>query len=316
MKRPVAVALACVLLLLGAWGVYEWLFQPGAPAATAPPPAPVAPPAAPIPAPAPTTFEITEVSGAVEVRRGVDWVPVKPGDRLGTADAIRTQNDGRAILRGAGGDELKLRERVELEIGRLSTFTSELRLRRGKLRAQAAPGTESLQITSGEAQAVGKGGGRFTVYADPRGAVTVASESGETEVIAQGAAVTVGAGKQTYVAPGKKPGDPVAIPDEVFLQVAWPAGEVHARKVNVRGRAEKGALLLVNGQETAVNEDGTFQTDVALREGKNKVAVRAETMSGEQREKTGEVQVNTHGPPLDVDAERIFGRDRKKKEGP
>jgi len=314
-KRPVAVALACVLLLLGAWLLYELAFRDEAPAAVAPTPSRPAAPTPVGPTPAPSTFEITEVSGTVEVRRGAIWVPIKPGDRLGTADAIRTQNDGRAVLRGASGDELRLRERVELEIGKLSSFTSELRLRKGKVRAQAAPGTESLQINSGEAQAVGKGGGRFTVFADPRGAVTVASETGDTEVIAQGASVTVGAGKQTYVAPGKKPGDPVPIPDEVFLQVAWPSGEIHARSVHVRGKAEKGSMLTVNGQETAVGEDGTFATQVPLREGKNRVSVTAEAMSGETKEKSGEVNVNTKGPPLEVDPGKTFG-DPKKRAGP
>jgi hypothetical protein len=312
MRRALVVGIACLALLLAAWGVYQLAFRDARPAVAPSPrqPAPSPPPPAAVPAPA--TFEILEVAGTVEVRRGDAWLPVQPGDRMGTTDAIRTGVEGRAVLRAESGDELRLRERVELEIGRLSEKTTELDLRRGKLRAEAAAGTERLQITSGEAQAVGKGGGTFTVFSDPRGAVTVASESGDTEVIAQGASVTVEPGKQTYVAPGQKPGDPVPIPDEVFLQVAWPTGEVHAKRVQVRGKAEPGSSVLVNGEPTAVDPKGVFATEVPLQEGRNKVAVVAESIDGKTRQKKGEVDVNTKGPPLQANPEQLY---EKKKKG-
>src|SRR6185295_3565847 len=266
MRRGIYIACACLAVLIGAFVAYELGFH-DAPPAEAGPVAPAPDAAAGLPvSPPPQPFLIGDVAGTVEVRRGDAWAPVASGDRLGPDDAIRTGSDGRAVIRTDGGDELFLRERVQLELG-------ELTLTRGKVRAQTAAGTERLEITAGDAKASAGHGGRFTIYADPAGAVTVASETGDTRVIARGTEVAVGAGKQTFVPPGGTPRDPVPVPDEVFLSVAWPGGEVHAPRAQVKGKAAPGTSVLVNGEPTAVKDDGTFETQVALKEGPNKVSV-------------------------------------------
>jgi len=309
MKRPVALALACLALLGAALAGYLLVFR-GAdtPAAPAPAPAarpPDAAPAGPDAAPA-LSFAIAGVEGTVEVRRGGVWTQVMAGDRLAAADAIRTGDAGRATLRAAGGDELVLRERVELAVERLGATVTELTLLRGRVKAAAAAGTERLQISSAGAQAVGAGGGRFTVYADTRGAVAIASESGDVRVIAAGTEVVVGAGTQSYVPPGQAPTGPVPIPEAVFLSVAWPGGEVATAKATVRGKAAPGTEITVAGQPAVVKDDGSFETQVALREGANRIEVLAETVDGRTRTSAGRIQVNTKGPPLEADPSNLF----------
>ncbi|MBI4508392.1 MAG: FecR domain-containing protein [Deltaproteobacteria bacterium] len=313
MKRALVLVGACFVVLGLAWLSYRKFLMP-APAVPAPAPAavvsaakvPTVPTPAPVKEPLPISFEMTEVAGQVEIKRTDTWTAATKGDRLGTDQSIRTGPDGRAILRAETGDELALRERVELEVDKLEKTVTELTLTRGKVRAAAAPGTERLQISSQGAQAVGAGGGRFTVYTDQKGAVTVASETGAVKVLAQGNTVTVPERTQAHVPLGGKPSDPVPIPDDVFLRVAWPTDEVVSVKANLRGKATPGTQVLVNGQLALVKDDGTFEAQIVLREGDNRVAVLAEGIDGKTRELKGQILVNTKGPPLDADATRMF----------
>ncbi|HEY5089678.1 MAG TPA: hypothetical protein VIK30_06895, partial [Polyangia bacterium] len=85
---------------------------------------------------------------------------------------------------------------------------------------------------------------------------------------------------------GAAPGDPERIPEEVFLEVVWPVGEQrHATDhTEIHGRAAPSSVVTVNGQAAAVGADGHFTTAVALREGKNAVAVEVEDLSGRTRQ--------------------------------
>jgi Glucodextranase, domain B/FecR protein len=263
------------------------------------------------PAPAPK-FVLAEIDGTVEVRRAGVWARVHAGDSLAEAEAIRTAPSARATLRSGSGDELVLRPRVELEVGVLGQTVTELTLTRGKVRAAPAPGNERFQITSGGARASAGGGTHFTVYADARGAVTVASENGDVKVLARDQQVTLKSREQTYVAPGAAPGAPSLIPDEVFVSVAWPAGELHAKSATLRGRAKPGTQITVNGEDAAVGPDGTFVAQVPLADGKNPVRVLAESMNGKKTERSGTLQADTKGPPLEADPNRLYDPKKSK----
>ena len=118
--------------------------------------------------------------------------------------------------------------------------------------------------------------------------------------------VVVVAGTQSYVPPGQAPTGPVPIPEAVFLSVAWPGGEVATAKATVRGKAAPGTEITVAGQPAVVKDDGSFATQVALREGANRIEVRAETVDGRTRTSAGRIQVNTKGPPLEADPSNLF----------
>jgi hypothetical protein len=254
----------------------------------------------------PAGFAIDAADGLVEVRRGGAWFPVRTGDLLAPQEAIRTADDAHATLHTPQGDELKLRPRVELELSVLDRTVTELTLTRGKLRAQVARDRARFAIRAGEAQVSSGGGGKFTVYADARGAVTVATEDGEVKVLARGGDVTVAAGQQSYVPPQLPPRPPEAIPDAVFLDVDWPDGELHARSTFVKGQATPGSTVEVNGAEAQVGEDGRFRAEVKLVQGDNRIGVRAESIDGRTVEKTGSVRADTRGPPLEADPEKMY----------
>lgn len=316
-RGALLVVLLCALLLGGGMAVYRAIFGE-------PPRAPRPRPRVAETPPAPATdvletgtFRITGVVGPVEARRNGVWAPAKEGDRIGADDAIRTGPAGRAVLVAASGDELTLRERVELEVDRLEATVTELTLTRGKVRAEAAPGTERLAISSAGAQAIGAGGGRFTVYADGRGAIAVASETGKVRVLARGGEVTLAENTQTYVPKNGRPRDPIPVPDTVFLQVAWPGG-VHVRpNATLRGRVAPGAIVTVNGEPAEVGPDGRFVARVGLVDGKNPIAVVAESLDGKTRETTGEIVYSGKGPPLLADPSKMYEiPDAKSPRGP
>jgi hypothetical protein len=103
----------------------------------------------------------------------------------------------------------------------------------------------------------------------------------------------------------------VPVPDEVFLQVAWPAGEVHTQSATVRGKARPGTTVLVNGREAPVRRDGSFAASVPVRHGENPVSVVAESIDGKTRASKGQVKVNLDGPPLEAKPEDMYKKKRQ-----
>jgi hypothetical protein len=308
------VAAAASLVLVAGALLYPLVFPDPAvqiaaplppPDAAPPPPSPPAPPPR---APSQAAFAIRDAQGAVEVRRGGTWVAVRPGDHLLASEAIRTGADGHAVLRTDSGDELDLRQRVELEVATLSETVTALTLTRGRVAAAPAPGTDRFEIAAGAARTVARGGSRFTVYSDSRGAVAVASEAGEVKVIAHDRTVSLAPRTQTYVPPGGVPGDPVPIPDRVFLAVTWPQGEVTQERTEIHGRTRPGTAVAVNGEPVVVGSDGSFSAEIPVRDGPNRVHVSAETVDGRQRDERGTILVNTHGPPLSADPSHLYDR--------
>jgi hypothetical protein len=310
--RRFAIPLLCTAVLgLGAV-VYALIFGGRVPRdrpILVSPPAPAARPQSVVasrPAPTETVFELVTVAGLVEVRRDGAWQAATTGSFLREGEAVRTATDAGAVIRAPSGDAVELRARVELEVTELSRSVTELTLTRGKVKAAPGSQTERFQISSGTASASGPGGSRFTVYTDPRGAVAVASEVGEIKVIGNNTAVTLPERTQTVVEPGQAPGDPVAIPEDVFLAVSWPAREVHAPSATLRGKAAPGTIVLLNGQQLTTGPDGTFTTRVDLRDGKNPLELTAESLTGMIRKERASIVAYTKGPPLEVDPTRMY----------
>jgi hypothetical protein len=245
---------------------------------------------------------VVTAPGALERQAGGQWVAVASGSRLAVTDRIRTQGEGAVTLEAADGSRIELVDEVEVTVEALTRSLAELELHRGRLRADLADGSDmALRVTSSGASAEAQNGA-FVVFADGTGMVAVASETAEVRLRAQEREVLVAAGQQSLVRPDGPPSDPEAIPEAVFLEVAWPQGRVQReRRLVVRGRVDPGTEVRIEDRSTSVAHDGTFETEVALSEGVNRVAVRARDIAG--RTKTAEspaVMVKTRPPPLEV----------------
>jgi hypothetical protein len=227
-------------------------------------------------------FQVMAAEGQVDAYRDGRWIAVQRGDLLTRDDVVRTVPASRAVLR-LGGTEIELREKVEIRLDRLSPAGASVDLRRGKVVARVSAPSDALAITARETRTSNEGPAHFVVMADEHGVVSVAALAGAARFAAAGKTVTVPAGSETRSRPGLPPDDPEKIPEEVLLQVVWPAAEKHAETAVLSGRAGTSALVTVNGVPTPVAPDGRFSATVPLREGSNVVEVQTEDVAGRTR---------------------------------
>jgi hypothetical protein len=240
-------------------------------------------------------FQVTSATGTVEAERGGRWLPIKNGDTLTRTDVVRTAAGGRAVLRLSAGTEIELRERVEIELDRLAGGAT-VDLRRGKVVAHVS-GTDSVEITSRDTRTANEGPAHFVVLSDDRGRVSVAALSGKAKFSAGGKSLTLPPGTQSSSEAGSAPSDPERIPEEVLLEVVWPAAEQRhgMAETEVAGRAAPSSAVTVNGTRATVGPDGHFTATVPLRTGKNSVDVAAEDLGGRTRQAS--TTLVRRGPP-------------------
>jgi hypothetical protein len=253
--------------------------------------------ASPPPAPArdEATFQVTSSTGSVEAQRAGQWLPIKAGDTLTRTDVVRTAAGGRAVLRLSAGTEIELRERVEIGLDRLASGAT-VDLRHGKVVARVS-GSDSVEINSRDTRTANEGPAHFVVLSDERGRVSVASLSGKTKFTAGGKSLTLPQGTQSTSAAGAAPSDPEQIPEEVLLEVVWPAAEQRhvAADTEVKGRASPASSVTVNGTPAQIGADGQFTATVPLRTGKNTLEVKVEDLGGRTRQASATLL--RRGPP-------------------
>jgi hypothetical protein len=241
------------------------------------------------------TFQVASAIGTVEVGRNGTWTPIKKGDTLSRTDAVRTAAGAGATLQLSVGTEVELREKVEIGLDRLPGGAA-VDLRRGKVFARVSGG-DGLEINAHDTRTANEGPAHFVVMSDDAGRVSVAALSGSARFSAGGKSLSVPAGTTSSSQAGAPPSDPERIPEEVLLDVVWPADEQrHAvDRASVEGRASPSTTVTVNGTAAAVGPDGRFTAVVPLRVGKNTVDVAAEDLTGRTRRATGNVV--RRGPP-------------------
>ena len=249
----------------------------------------------PVPARDEATFQVTSSTGTVEAQRAGQWIPIKAGDTLTRTDVVRTAAGGRAVLQLSAGTEIELRERVEIGLDRLATGAT-VDLRHGKVVAHVS-GSDSVEINSRDTRTANEGPAHFVVLSDERGRVSVASLAGKAKFTAGGKSLTLPQGTQSTSAAGAAPSDPERIPEEVLLEVVWPAAEQRhvAADTEVKGRASPSSSLTVNGTHAQIGADGQFTATVPLRTGKNTVEVKVEDLGGRTRQASATLL--RRGPP-------------------
>ncbi len=244
------------------------------------------------------TFQVTSAVGAVEAGRNGVWRAIQNGDTLTRADVVRTAAGAGAVLRLSAGTEVELREKVEIGLDRLPGGAT-VDLRHGKVFARVS-GTEGLEINAHDTRTANEGPAHFVVMSDDNGRVSVAALSGRARFSAGGKSLSVPAGSESSSLAGAPPSDPERIPEEVLLDVVWPADEQRhgVDHAAVEGRARPSTTVTVNGARALVGTDGRFNAVVPLRVGKNTVDVAAEDVTGRTRHATGTVVRRGPPPPL------------------
>ena len=291
---PAAVALLLLLLPLAAWLFLRAPVQVPAPRV-------VAVEAPPVEVHA---LYLGEQEGSVEVRNpDGTWRAAIAGEALPPATRIRTGDFGRAVLGSGERYEVQLESGTEVSVEELTSSISRLLLERGMATADVQGGRHVFEVSTRGSDAVARtSAGRFTVSNDMQGTVAVAATRGEVELRGGGKLVVVRAGQQSLILRGEGPTEPAPIPESLLLKVQWPkARELTRRRLVVAGKAEPGSQVHVDGTPLQVGADGTFRSEVQLREGDNKVQVRARGVGGGRVESTHEVRVDTTPPKVGLD---------------
>jgi hypothetical protein len=327
----VAVALIAIAIVIVATRVSRRLFESpdGRALVTGKRQTAVASPTAP-PAAADDihVFEVMSADGKVEVQRGDDWALIHQGDRLTRTDVVRTSAASGAVLHLDIGTEIELRAGVEIRLDAWNNGDpvaiadggdrvaaaeaaaggatpprqggASVDLRRGKVLARVGA-AGALAINARDTRTTSQGPARFVVLADENGRVAVATISGTTRFAAGGKTVAVPAGTASASQSGAPPDDPEHIPEEVFLNVAWPTVDRHGDHAEIKGRATPSSVVTVrapSGLETAtVGSNGQFSVTVPVGIGKTPVEVEAEDLIGHTKQATTTLTRRPPPPP-------------------
>jgi hypothetical protein len=263
-------------------------------------PAPASAPAAPASAPAPQA-QLAAARGEVEVRRGGRWTQLGQGARLDKDDVIRTAPGATATVVMGEDIEVQLQASSEVSLRDLSATASRVRLERGRLGASVTSDRVVLKVESSASSAVAEARrGRFAVYTDGKGLVAVTASAGEVKLHSSGGDALLGAGERATVVKDAAP-QREAVPASVFLKVKWPEAETGARTVVVRGRADVGSEVAVNGLPTEVAGDGTFTAAVTVGAGRTDLAVVATDLAGRSATARGAVVGKHTAPRIQVE---------------
>ncbi len=304
-RRPLALALGLlllvVLLLGGAWMIFvRHVYEPPVPppVAAAPPhlPEPPAPPPEePLaPEPEPEGAEVLSVQGEVErsAPEGA-WTPVRQGDVLHSDEALRTSRTARADLGVGGKARLTVMEGSSLTVREVTRAVHRFRLTRGRVAADyGADGERVLRIegekgeTAVEAQAA-----RFSVVSAGT-TLAVATETGRVNLRTAAGEVEVKAGEQAAASDGLAPSAPAPIAPEVLLRLAEAARAERDPCAAVQGKVSPGTVVTVDGEPAEVDRLGHFAVRRRRREPGN-IRVVAVDVAG----RTAERELRCLRPP-------------------
>jgi hypothetical protein len=97
-------------------------------------------------------------------------------------------------------------------------------------------------------------------------------------------------------APSREP-----VPASVYLKVRWPEPAPGDKVLVVRGAAEVGATVAVNGAPATVGADGTFTASVPAAQGRQKLNVTAVDLGGRSASASATVGADRRPPSMKVE---------------
>lgn len=229
-----------------------------------------------------------------------------PGDSLRARDRVSTGAEARAVV-GVGGDgRLDLGPGTTVEVTSVDRDAVDLELYGGRLSARVLPDSRSVRVAAG-GRALAMTDARVDIGVDAEGALYAELEGGGAQLEGIPGVSALGPGERLVVPSGEE-AEIGPIPAEFFLAVEWPArprtrGEAVVVAGFTRPRAE---VEITGGSEPirlAAGRDGSFRATVPLREGENRVVVRAADALGDTAADEAELLRDSSGPSFSGDVE-------------
>lgn len=258
--------------------------------------APSLPPGLPPPTRVETLDAIVfEFGGKAEVRRGGagDWVDLAIGDAVRVEDEVRTSGDGHLEMR-FGEARIEVHEGSELTLRFLDARAIRAEVR-GLASGDAADGGQ-LTFEGKGTGVVAVGNGQLSLDSNDRRSVA-SSLSGGTTLTSGGTTVELQPGQLAMVQGAAL--TKVPIPKKVSLKVGWPAQiETNQQALTVKGSVSAYSRVLVAGRRVEAAADGTFQTQVILKEGSQKISVVAIDPLGRRATEKRQITFDPNAPSV------------------
>jgi glucodextranase-like protein len=228
---------------------------------------------------------VTAKTGKVELLRATDGTvsEAQVGDQFGVRDAVRTAK-GDADL-SFDGVRMRLHDESQLTLEALDRQKVRAKVR-GSVESEVS-GNASLDVEAEGGDAVAHSdGGHFFITSDGHGMVAVATVTGVVHLAGSGKSVEVAKGQVSRLSGAQAtPSEPAAALRRVLLSVQWPnQKETNRATLPIAGRVEPGSRVFVQGVPVAVEARGTFQAEVPLKQGRQKIAVVTVDAFGRRRQ--------------------------------
>jgi hypothetical protein len=237
---------------------------------------------------------VVKLDGVVEVlHRGTDaWVALAVGDAVQVGDQVRTPPEGSLEL-SFDVTEIKVHEESVVEISLLEP--KEVRVKvNGSTEAHASGGQVSLEAGGA---AIHSKGGRVSLAFDGATATASALE-GRATVSVGGNSVEL-TGGEFATARGAALSRAAKIPSAVSLEVNWPPEvETNRPTLTVKGRVSPSAKLTVDGRKVVPAPDGTFETHIALKRGRQTIIVVAVDAFGRRAVRARQITLDPEAPRI------------------
>jgi hypothetical protein len=196
-------------------------------------------------------------------------------------DRIRTADNARAVLAKPGMFTVDLDSGSNFEVKELEEDLSKFMLQKGMISADVVDNPNRIFEVEAAESVARTTGANFKMTVNNKGLVALGTLNGSVNVEAEGKVIQVDQGFMTKVVKGKKPQDPIKIPQALLLKVRWPKSrELSKRKIVVAGKTKPGARVTIEGKVIPVGNRGRFRRVVALKEGANQLKVESYDVGG------------------------------------
>ena len=242
-------------------------------------------------------FTVQAVAGVVEIESGGMWIPVVPGTRISPGAKIRTSRGGKVVLVSAKGVKVEVKENSVVQVEGIKEDILNITLDLGEISADVGKGPVKKIVMNTGAGTVEVNAGSVIVASDGRKTLSFYSPAENAVVKVEGREVSVGADEKVIIAEG---GREIRVKKDspLNLEVEWPPSPTRLREVEIRGKTEPGAGVIIGDVFTYADDEGRFSVRLKLQEGENQIVAIARDVLGREKVEVHTIVVDTTPPEV------------------
>jgi len=280
-RRELTALFVLVAVLLAGWGGYRLLFEAGGR----------------------QELTLDSVDGQVRHLNGTVSALAHAGEVVQPGERLEAGPDGAAVLSFGPDTRVALQPDSSLKVLDVAPEGVRVALEGGRVQATVREGGAPVAVRAGDREVTARDAD-VTVARGEDGTVAVSPSRGSVDLAGFGSAVQVSEG-QRIVAPPGQAAAVVASRQERLLELAATPPRTNLDVVKVQGRTEPSASVVISGGAEPVrvkaDGEGGFVATVRLREGQNRLELRATDLLGGEALATAEVERDTTAPQVQVE---------------